>query len=280
MKTSINNFKMSILNSRFLQLVYISLWVSLFISGCSQPKYISSKWNSEEYKQVENIPVFDYKYDRDNKLFYMVSNDRNNLYIHLETNEETVQTKLLMFGFTVWIDTTARNKKQMGIRYPLARSDRKQIMATGHNRSSDVKGNFHENKNKIINQVNEIELIGFEGPRSILHLSATNDRDIRGNIKFSENGDMLYKLTIPMERIGVNTIKNKNILSLNMESGNPEISKPTGLKGRPAGRGMGGGRPGGVMGGNPQAMQKGKQELSQPVKIKLIIKLSENEDIR
>lgn len=74
-----------------------------------------------------------------------------------------------------------------------------------------------------------------------------------------------------------------------MESGNPEIQKPTALEGRPAGRAMGGGRPGGAvgrpgasmgMGRNPQAKQKGKKELSQPIKIKLIIKLSANEDIR
>lgn len=183
---------MSSLNSKFLQLAIISIWVSLFISGCSQPKYISSKWNSEEYKQVENVPAYDYQYDKDNKLFYMASHSRNNLFIHLKTNEETVQTKLLMFGFTVWIETTAKNKKQMGIRYPIARNDRKQVMATGLNRSGDVKGDFQENQNAILNQLNEIELIGFEGSRSIIHLSETNDKDIRRTIKFSGNGDMLY----------------------------------------------------------------------------------------
>jgi hypothetical protein len=50
---------------------------------------------------------------------------------------------------------------------------------------------------------------------------------------------------------------------------------------------MGGGRPGGASGrsgigmrGNPQSKQKGKTELFQPIKIKLILKLSANEDIR
>src|SRR5690554_2575052 len=75
-----------------------------FFTGCSQPKYITSAWNSKEHKQVENIPVTGYQYDREGKLFYRITNDSNNLYIHLNAIDETTQAKLLMFGFTVWVD--------------------------------------------------------------------------------------------------------------------------------------------------------------------------------
>jgi len=271
-----------------IQLFIASLIISFYISGCSQPKYITSEWNIEEHKQVENIPVTSYQYDRESKIFYRITNDNNNLYIHLNAIDETTQTKVLMFGFTVWIDTTARNKNQMGIKYPLARNERKQSMETKINRSGDFRRTNQENRTSLINQLNEIELIGFEDKKNIIHLYAKNENDIRGEIKLGENGALHYKLTLPFKRIGIETLKNETVLSLLMESGNMEMMKPSGGGGKPGAGGMGSGRPGGAvgrpgagmgMGRNPQAMQRGKQELSKPVKIKLIIKLSANEDI-
>ncbi|WP_346863147.1 hypothetical protein [uncultured Draconibacterium sp.] len=259
----------------------------IFFTACSQPKYISSEWNSDEHKQVENIPVTSYQYDREDKLFYRITNDSNNLYIYLNAFEETTQTKILMFGFTVWIDTTARNKKQMGIKYPLVRNERKQSMETKINSSGDFKRTNQENRTSLINQLNEIELIAFEGKKSTSHLYAGNENDIRGNIELGENSALLYKLTIPMERIGINPLKEGTILSINMESGNMEMMKPSGSGGKQGAGGMGGGRPGGAtgrmgggMGRNPQAMQGGTAELFQPVNIKLKIKLSVQDDIR
>jgi hypothetical protein len=259
----------------------------IFFTGCSQPKYITSAWNSKEQKQVENIPVTSYQYDRESKLLYRITNDSNNLYIHLNAIDETTQTKLLMFGFTVWIDTTAKNKKQMGVKYPIASNQRNQSVETKINRSGDFKKTSKENKISLINQLNEIELIGFEGKESITHLYARNENDIRGDIKLDENGILQYKLTVPFNRIGIETLKNETVLSLLMESGNMDMIKPSVDGGKPRAGGMGGGRPGGASGrsgigmrGNPQSKQKGKTELFQPIKIKLILKLSANEDIR
>jgi hypothetical protein len=257
---------------------------SIFFTGCSQPKYITSAWTSEEHKEVENILGTGFQYDRESKLFYRITNDSNNLYIHLNVIDENAQAKLLMFGFTVWIDTTARNKKQMGIKYPLARNERKQSGETKINRSGEFRRNNQENRTGLINHLNEIELIGFEGKKSTTHLYAGNENDIRGNVGHGKSGAMLYELTIPMERIGIKPLKDGAILSINMESGNMEMMKPSGGGGKPGGA-MGGGRggragmPGGGMGRNPQAMQGGRSELSQPVNIKLKIKLSAHDDI-
>lgn len=284
MKTPAEIFKKSLLRSRYFQLFIALLFVIFFISSCSQPKYISSVWAGGETPKNEINLVDDYRYDRESKLFYRITNDRNNLYIHLNTIDETTQAKLLMFGFTVWIDSTANNKKLLGIRYPLSRNERKPYPTTGLSRSGDFLRNNQENRTSLINQLNEIELIGFEGKKSTSLLFAQNEKDIRGDIAFGENGALLYKLTLPLERIGAGTLTNESELGLLMESGKIEIAGPSG--GKPGGA-MGGGRSGGGagmrgggMGRNPQAMKEGKSELSQPISIKLKIKLSENEDIR
>jgi len=70
---------------------------SIFISGCSQPKYISSRWAGGETSKTEINLVDDYQYDRESKLFYRITNDRNYLYIHLNAFDESTQAKLLMF---------------------------------------------------------------------------------------------------------------------------------------------------------------------------------------
>jgi hypothetical protein len=257
---------------------------SIFISGCSQPKYISSRWAGGETSKTEINLVDDYQYDRESKLFYRITNDRNYLYIHLNAFDESTQAKLLMFGFTVWVDSTANNKKLLGIRYPLPRNERKTNPATGLSRSGDFRSTNQENRTSLINQLNEIELIGFEGKKSTSLLFAQNEKDIRGDIAFGENGALQYRLTLPLERIGIDTLTNETVLSLLMESGKMEIAGPSG--GKPGGGAMGGGRRGGGagmrgggMGRNPQAMQGGRSELSQPVNIKLKIKLSAHNDI-
>jgi hypothetical protein len=252
-------------------------------TGCSQPKYISSGWAGGEIPKTEINLVDDYQYDRESKLFYRITNDRNNLYIHLNAMDESTQAKLLMFGFTVWVDSTANNKKLLGIRYPLSRNGRKTNPATGHSHSGDFRITNQENRTSPINQLNEIELIGFEGKKSTSLLFAQNEKDIRGDIAFGENGVLEYKLTLPFEQIGIDRLTNEKVLSLLMESGKKEIAGPSG--GKPGGtmgggrRGSGGGMRGGGMGRNPQAMPGGKTELSNPINIKLKIKLQKNDDI-
>lgn len=266
--------------------IFISLIIAVALCGCSQQKYVTTKWEKRSYKVIESIPVLDYHYNTEGKLFYLVTIDSANLYVHLKIADESAQKKILMFGFQTWIDTTAKNKKQMSIKFPLPADERMGNMLLD-NETKRNRMDFEAYKNMTINQLMEIELLGFSGKNSSQFVSAITNNSVNGKIEMNESGDILYLLTIPFKSLGIEN-KYDMYLSLNLESGHLSEEmrqggmiggRPGGMSGgRPGGAGgrtgnMGGGRPGGMRGGgNPQMMQQKMQErqqLSTPIKIKL-----------
>lgn len=266
--------------------VLISIIIVLILTECSQQKYVTTKWEKQSYKAIDSIPVFDYYYDTEGKLFYMVTNDSSNLYVHLKIADESAQKKISRFGFQTWIDITAKNKKQMGVKFPLPANERMDNVPL-KNEGPKKRRNFDAYKNMANNQLMEIELVGFSDKNSSQFLSANNNNSVNGIIEINKSGDILYLLTIPFISLGIE-YKPDMYLSLNLESGylsedmKPERmtgDRPGGMSGgRPGGAGgrsgnMGGGSPGEMRGGrNPQVTQQRiqeRQQLSTPIKIQL-----------
>ncbi len=59
------------------------------------------------------------EYDDKAMLGYAVSNDKDNLYITVETGDPATQLKILRNGLTVWIDKTANKEELTAINYPI-----------------------------------------------------------------------------------------------------------------------------------------------------------------
>ena len=62
-------------------------------------------------------------YDAKAMVAYATANDKENLYITMETGDEMTQIKILKQGMAVYIDTNARRDHQYTINYPLANED-------------------------------------------------------------------------------------------------------------------------------------------------------------
>ncbi len=58
-------------------------------------------------------------YDEKAQIGYAVSNDKDNLYITVETGDPATQLKILHEGLTVWIDRTAEKEEVTAINYPI-----------------------------------------------------------------------------------------------------------------------------------------------------------------
>ncbi|MCW3123075.1 MAG: hypothetical protein JWQ38_2567 [Flavipsychrobacter sp.] len=58
-------------------------------------------------------------YDDKAQLGYAVTNDKENLYITVETGDLATQLKILRNGLTVWIDKTGESNKQIAINFPI-----------------------------------------------------------------------------------------------------------------------------------------------------------------
>lgn len=101
------------MNSKYF--IYIILLALL--SACSSQKTISAKWQEEEVNSISDIPRTAYQYHTDNKLFYLFTNDDEFLYVNLKVDDQNIQKRLLMSGFTIWIDSSAKSDKYMGLKY-------------------------------------------------------------------------------------------------------------------------------------------------------------------
>ena len=59
------------------------------------------------------------EYDEKAQIGYAVSNDKENLYITVETGDPATQLKILREGLTVWIDRTGDKEEVTAINYPI-----------------------------------------------------------------------------------------------------------------------------------------------------------------
>ena len=67
------------------------------------------------------------EYDEKAQLGYAVSNDKDNLYITVETGDLATQLKILRNGLTVWIDKTGEKNELTAINYPIPQNGEERI---------------------------------------------------------------------------------------------------------------------------------------------------------
>lgn len=165
------------------------IFTLVLISGyaVSSAQDLTSRWHSIEYKQdMRNIPSLDYYYENTNKLFYLISNDSENLYIHLRFTEKGQQMMVLHSGMTIWIDTTGRTKSGIGIKFPVRLH-------------GDFSRPLMDNGESLITESGlEMELLGFEGKNSSHLIKANDNTTINGSIIYNNYHDLLYEVSIPL----------------------------------------------------------------------------------
>lgn len=198
-------------------------------------------------------------------LSYSISNDQNNLYIRLNTSDQSIQRKIQMAGFTIWIDTTGKKKKNLGITCPI----------------NKIPGNMDRNAMRQIqkktkwdkNQLLEAEFIGFNNNPEHFYISK-NPYNVEISINQDKFKSLYYEMKVPFSALKV---EYSNLLlkslSIGLETGALERPSSPTTSGRPGGmpgKSMGGNRPGGMpTGGGPRGApnQSELQELSTPTKL-------------
>jgi hypothetical protein len=91
----------------------VLIFIAILFASCAQKSFMQSKWQAKEIsKDYTNDDAWTSKmhYDTKSKLLYAVSNDQEKLYVRLKVVDKTMQQKMLVTGFSVWIDTTGKNK--------------------------------------------------------------------------------------------------------------------------------------------------------------------------
>ena len=261
-----------------LQMFRYKLYVilgSFILSGCSS--YVST-WQSNQFKVDGKASDWDLNMvsHKSGKYSYKVSNDSQSLYLQLKVNDQQIQKKLLMKGFTLWIDTLGKTNTGYGIKFPLEANEMGRNLRAG-NKGRDRDRSQSRNEGRqgnlaletlVQNRIKEAELLGFDGVDSRFMLLEKNKYQIEIAVKLDEYFALIYEARIPLKEILTNPdvfISNeKNKLSIGLETGFFTIQNRPMEAAGPAGKGMSsgggrgsGGRGGGSRGGGGRGGSKG-----------------------
>ena len=229
----------------------ISISVFLFcLNLCAQKEnVITCKWNDGSGGSA--FPgASDYTSLKKGLVLYCISNDDKNIYVDLKFTESIEQGKILQMGSTLWINPDGRSRKVDGIRYPLGAKYSKVRINPGDNQSAS----------SLISPsplalANTIELIGFKAAPD-KRFPSNNQDNIRGSIKYDNDGNLLCNITIPITELpegGKNPDNSRSPITFAVEYGAPPFiaeqqrSTESGASASPGGGG--GGRSGGRSGG-------------------------------
>jgi len=249
---------------RYLQAGYVLLGCLLVLAGCS-------KKNLYATKEAQNILIdglaTDWpqltQYDADSKILYDVFHDYEHLYVLVESTDPAASRKIAMFGLTIWVDGKAKERKVLGVNYPLDRSGEirqkmQERMAGGGGNGGGFPGQgFGGGANEggmpqtpPFEPGYEMRLVGFGGVKEQVVPLADQTTGIAVAMgKGSQQGAMIYEVAIPLflvsEALAEGTAKVGGLeLSVGIETGSLNIQRPGGMG---MGR-MGGMRPMGGMG--------------------------------
>lgn len=218
-----------------------SLLLFFFISPAVNyaQKAYHCKWRDNQPDKLQ-IPDSYFSSARKGAFSYCFTNDSSDLYLDIKVIESAEQLRILKSGMTLWIDAEGKTRKKTGIRFPIG-SD--YIMP----------GRRPEGMQPAtpLSMANTIQLIGFgkEGPSRI---PANRPEGIRGSVHYDSDGNLIYRLSIPVSEINSLRKDLSKPLSLGIEYCAPPPDITSSRPGMPPG-GMGGGMsripPGGGGGG-------------------------------
>lgn len=221
----------------------------------------TTKWQTEKFTDPEKLSNLDFLYDLEGKLFYLITNDEDKLFVHLRAVDEATQQKLINFGFTVEITAKKPDNKKLTIAYPLDPKDRNE--SSTEDRSDASNRSFDLRKNQMVQQLIDMKITGLTDKKSSVIIDANDKSTINGFMRISQTGDLQYLLEIPLNSIGVD-LTDKNPISLKLMSGHLEATSSAGEQGAGrggrSGGGGGGGRSQGGAGGGGRGAGAGNSE--------------------
>jgi uncharacterized membrane protein YgcG len=231
-------------------------------------KSLSFKWQ-DNLSGSATLSPSDFISAKKGLVLYCLSNDDKNIYVDVRITESIEQSKVLQMGLILWINADGKSRKITGIRFPIGAKFSKFQINRG-----EVQVNNSIVKVSPLSMANTIELIGFKDI-TVKRFPSNNPDNIRGSLKYDNDGNLLYSLTVPLEKLpqsGKISEGGLNPMTFAIEYGAPPAnageqsgrssgSAPSsgGGGGRSGGR-SGGGSRGGSIGSGPSGPAPGQDE--------------------
>ena len=200
------------LPGRLLQVFFI-----IALAACGSSKHASTTklpgtWQAQPIAvdgDSKDWPSPYPSYDAKAKVGYAMSNDKDNLYITMETGDAMTQIKMLRSGMTVWIDTGGGKNQAMAINYPLAaenadiQMDRKQEGDVQQNNpeSMDREKRMQMRARRALDGALQLSLEGFGACNGGFLVKQTNNCGIVVRLAMDEYNEMIWEASIPLKAL-------------------------------------------------------------------------------
>ncbi|MFP4622018.1 MAG: hypothetical protein ACLFM7_11960 [Bacteroidales bacterium] len=239
------------------RLLILMVSVLAGLTACHTVRNVSSPYRDKPVVIDGNLDEWeqDAKYDKSSKLHYSITHDEDNIYVGLMVKDDMVQKKILMFGLTMWIDTTGGKEQMKGLRYPIPSEERKEL-ATMEDSDSDLPERARQaiprdNTRRIITPANleKMTLIDFNNVEKET-VSIAEQEGINVRIQREKIIGLTYEAQIPIDNLYADTSLEDKDLSLGFITGHLDVpDRRSGLLSPGGGTPGGGMRPGSGRGG-------------------------------
>lgn len=142
-------------------------------------------------------------YDARSMVAYATSNDRQNLYITMETGDEMTQMKILKQGMVIMIDTDGGKEPQLKINYPLQNDNDPLDLAKEDYSTQKSHNTRHWDKkiSKCAGEANQFSLEGFSACNGGYLVSQNNACGIKIKLGIDEYKELIVEVMIPFKAI-------------------------------------------------------------------------------
>jgi len=153
-------------------------------------------------------------YDSKAMVAYATSNDKENLYITMETGDEMTQMKILKQGMTVSIDTNGRKDPEFKINYPLQNENDPLVVAKKDNgyksedKSQTATGKWDKKISKSADEATQYSLEGFNLCNGGYMITQTTACGIMVKLSIDEYKELVWEAVVPFK-----AIYNKNVIT-------------------------------------------------------------------
>jgi len=197
---------------------------------------------------------------------YNITNDKENIYVSLQTHDEATAIKILRAGVNIYIDPAAGHSKKIDLAFPLPSTP--SFAGVKNNNGNTVMPDRNEMKNNLLIQANTFKTTGFQDMEDKLY-DVSDKSKIKVAIKYSADNSLGYEAIIPLKSVykdgSLPKEKNSNLsvaVQINAMNGGSNTNRQNsngnsnysggGMRGGGSGRrgGMSGGMGGGRRSGN------------------------------
>lgn len=258
--------------------------ICFLLSNCSPKEYPLGNFQSSPV--VADGSISDWSLPlrfgtEDGSMEYNITNDNQNIYISVATNNQATQMRILRAGINIYIDTKGKSDKSMGVLFPVradnlnnnyapnpAAKEDNQNFTRGNNRRNNLTGETGptaaNQKKKLLMDNNIFKTFGFINMENNIY-DLFDSTAIKMGVNYDQLNNLVIECVIPIKNITNKNFTASNAPSIsvgivlnniNMNRGATAMGAGGRTGGMEGGGGIGGGR-GGMGGGMGGGMRGG-----------------------